>query len=223
MKNYIFVPIGSYEHHGPHLPPDTDYLIAKKLVQVVSPIFEGNIIEGIKISVSNEHEGFKDTKSISQENFKYQIDKLISRFQNNSYFILINAHGGNNTILKSIQELYTNKILVLNTFSLIKKDLINIRTSEIGGICHAGEFETSIMLYLYPELVKMNNLKIKDVKYVPHLDPNYENEKLKDWKTTDYNKKGVLGDPFYATPEKGKLWFTALIEKIKSLTEKFIN
>ena len=219
MKNYIFVPIGSYEHHGPHLPPDTDYLIAKKLVQVVSPIFEGTIIEGIRISVSKEHEDFKDTKSISQENFK----NLILRFQNNSYFILINAHGGNNTILESIQELYTNKILVLNTFSLIKKDLINIRTSEIGGICHAGEFETSIMLYLYPELVKMNNLKIKDVKYVPHLDPNYENEKLKDWKTTDYNKNGVLGDPFYATPEKGKLWFTALIEKIKSLTEKFIN
>ena len=65
MNNFILVPIGSFEQHGPHLPPNTDYLIAKKIAQTVSQIFKIQIVKGIKISISLEHDGFKNTISIS--------------------------------------------------------------------------------------------------------------------------------------------------------------
>jgi len=220
LNNFIFIPIGSYEQHGPHLPPDTDYLIAKSIAQNISPVFKGMIIERIKIGISPEHEGFKNTKSISQKEFISQIEEIIKNYPNNYKFIILNAHGGNIDTLKSIQKLYNKKILVLNTFSLIKKDLEKIRTSDIGGICHAGEFETSIMLYLYPEKVILSNLKKSDVKYIPALDPNYKKEKLKNWETINLSKSGILGDPYHATPKKGEIWFNTLIEKIKSCIGK---
>ena len=221
MSNYIFVPIGSYEQHGPHLPPDTDYLIAEKIVKDISSEFNGIIAEGVKLGISTEHKGFKDTKSISPIEFHNEIEALLSKYPNETKFILVNAHGGNNTTLNSIKKNKNNNILVINTFSVVKRGLKKIRTTKIGGICHAGEFETSIMLFLYPELVKMKKLKKKDIKYVPILDPNYEKDKLKEWKTIDYNKRGILGDPFHASVKKGELWYNYLIKNIKKslLTE----
>jgi len=223
LNNYIFIPIGSYEQHGPHLPPDTDYLIAKKLVDIVSHIFNGSVIEGIKIGISPEHEGFKNTKSLSQKEFITQIETIIANYQSNSKIIIINAHGGNVVALNSTNKLKKKYILLLHTFSLIKNELTQIRTSDIGGICHAGEFETSIMLYIYPDKVNMNNLKKRDVKYVPTLDPNYDKEKLKNWKTIDLNQSGILGDPFHSSARKGELWFNFLIKKISARVKDFLN
>ena len=94
---------------------------------------------------------------------------------------------------------------------------MKIRTSKIGGICHAGEFETSIMMYLFPERVKLNKLKKNDIKYTPYLDPDYKFEKPNRWKTKNLSKSGILGDPFHASKKKGEIWFNVLIEKIKSL------
>jgi len=222
VKNLFFLPIGSYEQHGPHLPPNTDYLIAEKVAHTVSIPFQGIIIEGIRIGLSQEHEGFEHTKSISEDEFLLQIQKIFRELQDDAIFILINAHGGNVDALKKIQKWDEKRILVLNIFSLIKGELEAIRTSDLGGICHAGEFETSIMLYLFPELVHLNNLNKTDVNYVPFLDPNYKNERNRDWKTIHYSKSGVLGDPFHADSIKGQLWFNALIKKITTFLKEFI-
>ena len=223
MNTCIFIPIGSYEQHGPHLPPETDYLIAKKLADIVSHNVNGSVIEGIKIGISPEHEGFKNTKSVSQKEFITQIETIMANYRSNSKTIIINAHGGNVVALNSTLILKKNYILILHTFSLIKNELLQIRTSDIGGICHAGEFETSMMLYLYPDKVKRKNLKKRDVKYVPTLDPNYDKENLKNWKTIDLNKSGILGDPFHATTKKGEIWFNFLIKKIRASVKDFLN
>ncbi len=223
MSTHIFVPVGSFEQHGPHLPPDTDYLIAKKIVEVVSEKFNVRIVDGIEVGISPEHAGFKHTKSIDKVLFKSDIERYIKNSQDNAKIVFVNAHGGNTRSLNEIQALYQEKILVLNTFSIIKSDFKAIRTSEIGGICHACEFETSLMLYLYPEMVKMNKLKKKHIKYIPALDPNYEKEHIENWKTINFNKYGILGDPFHASTVKGEMWFNLLTEKITTLVSSFLN
>ena len=214
MRKLIIIPVGSYEQHGPHLPLDTDYLIAEKISESIANMYFGKINKGIQIGISTEHDGFEKTKSITQDQFINEIEKKINNLDKNAKLVIINAHGGNIQALKVIEHLYQQKIFVFSIFSLIKEDLKKLRTSDLGGICHAGEFETSIMLYLYPELVKINKLSEEDIVYIPFLDPNYVKKKPKNWKTIHYSKSGILGDPYQATIEKGKKWFEIIVTKI---------
>lgn len=223
MLRVAYIPIGSYEQHGPHLPPETDYLIAKRLTERISSLFKGTFVEGIKIGISPEHLGFSNTKTITPQKFESEIKRLLNRYSQYEKLILINAHGGNKKQLGIIPDLQRENTLVLNTFSLVKPDLLAIRTSKIGGICHAGEYETSLMLYLHPELVKMDNLTPSDITYTPELDPNYSKKTIKEWKTRDFCKSGILGDPSHASREKGKLWFNRLIKTMSTLINDFLD
>lgn len=223
LTQCIFIPIGSYEQHGPHLPPETDYLIAYRISQELSSLLKGKTVEGIKIGISPEHEGFRDTKSNSPKKFTSQVKEILNKYSDNNILIIINAHGGNTKQLNGMKTKQERNILILNTFSLIKEDLIKLRTSEIGGIGHAGEFETSLMLYLYPENVNLENLKRSDVCYCPDIDPNYQGKKLTIWKTKDFSESGILGDPFHGTVSKGKLWFECLVKRVHSAILEFIT
>ena len=223
MSKLIFIPIGSTEQHGAHLPPDTDYLIAERLVDAIATHFEGIELEGIKIGISPEHEGFPLTKSVTKEEFMTQIEEIFKKHSNKFKFVFINAHGGNIETLNLIQKMYKDDLLVLNTFSLVKEELIKYRSSRLGGICHAGEFETSLMLYLFPDKVRLNELKKEDVKYIPPLDPNYEYGRIKKWKTINFSESGIIGDPFHANSEKGKIWFKSLVENMKISINSFIS
>ncbi|MBY9007074.1 MAG: creatininase family protein [Candidatus Lokiarchaeota archaeon] len=213
MSRLIFIPVGSFEQHGPHLPPETDYLIAKKIAESIAENFSEKIIEGIKIGISFEHGGFKNTKSITQEDFISMFRKIINKINENIKLVIINAHGGNIQTLKIIESLYPKKTIILNIFSLVKDSLETYRTSEIGGICHAGEFETSLMLFLYPQMVNMNKITKEDIVYVPSLDPNFKKKRMKDWKTIHLSKSGILGDPYHASKKKGKKWYKNIIKK----------
>ena len=88
MSKLIFIPIGSTEQHGTHLPPDTDYLIAERLVDAIAPHFEGIELEGIKIGISPEHEGFPLTKSITKEEFIAQIDNSYGHWSSHRELII---------------------------------------------------------------------------------------------------------------------------------------
>ncbi len=222
MIKHLIVPVGSLEQHGPHLPLNTDYLIANRLANEIKAIFKAKIIKGIKIGMSPEHLSFKKTKSISEEEFIAQIEDIMKKYHKYLKFIFINAHGGNVRVLNSIQKKNETKMLVLNTFSIIKPELSKIRTSKIGGICHAGEFETSLMLYMYPKKVKMDLLSENSIKYVPFLDPNYENVRPMNWNTIDYSSSGIIGDPYHGTLEKGKKWFIFLVKNSRVLIDQFL-
>ena len=69
------------------------------------------------------------------------------------------------------------------------------------------------MLYLFPVLVKKSKITPEIVTLVPELDPDYEGTPPKGWKTIDYSKSGVLGDPTKASREKGEKWFNIIIKE----------
>lgn len=223
MNNLIFVPIGSREQHGPHLPSDTDYLIARRIVLELSRIFNGKQLKGLKIGISYEHEGFKSTRTIPPYKFRAKVEKIANKHAIDSIVVFVNAHGGNVAELKSMNILKGKNILLFNVPSVIKDDLARLRSSDLGGICHAGEYESSVALYLFPDLVRFSRLIKNNAVYVPEIDPNYKKQKLENWKTIEFSKSGVLGDPFHATRKKGKAWFKAIVLKISSEIQKVLT
>ena len=214
MSDFVFIPVGSHENHGPHLPPETDFLIAIKIVTELKNKIDGIIDSGIKIGYSPEHLGFDSTRSLKKDEFIRAVQEKLTFYTNYKHKILINTHGGNSKILNEITRSNPRAFILFDIFTLIKNDLMDLRTSDIGGICHAGEYETSLMLFLHPDLVKLNKIIVENVKYVPELDPCFEGERPKEWKSIDFNSCGILGDPFKASKEKGEKWFNLIINKI---------
>jgi len=207
------LPIGSFEQHGPHLPLETDSLIAEKISRELSRNIQADLLETIKVSCSDEHADFSGTKSISGETFEELIIKVLKKELNSTQqLIVFNAHGGNSQILKKIAR-SNPEVLFLDLFETIKGHLIQTRDSSLGGICHAGEFETSLMMYLFPSLVRVQEIKPEIVTLVPELDPDFDGNPPKTWKTIKFSKSGVLGDPTKATKSKGEAWFKIIIKE----------
>jgi len=90
--------------------------------------------------------------------------------------------------------------------------------SDTGSIGHGGEWETSLQLYLRPELVDMSR-RVKDdwrLKFGPDVGryakfPERRREM----------EHGVMGDPFVASAEKGERLFSVLLERLIALCHEY--
>lgn len=193
----VIIPMGSIEQHGPHLPLDTDSLIAERISQEIAETINAIFTPVISFGFSKEHIDFKGTLSLSPnslEGIVIDISKSLIRYGFNNQHI-INSHGGNTNILKKILKKMEGNGAEIKLHSVLGK---------IGKFDHAGEVETSLMLYLYPEKVRIK--KIKDFEYrIP---------KVESWRTIDYSKSGVIGDAINASIEKGGKYFKKIVDEI---------
>ncbi|MBU0762273.1 MAG: creatininase family protein [Candidatus Altiarchaeota archaeon] len=181
MMAYL-VAVGSFEQHGPHLPFETDTFIAEAVALEVAKKLGTKLVQTIPVGVSPEHMDFEGTKTLSVSGFKEKIKDIVSEYGN---VIFINGHGGNNKTLRETSVKHVN----LTTF--------------FKPYDHAGEIETSLIMYLKPGFVKTEQIRKHDFRW-PDKDG---------WKMKDLSISGVLGDPTQASPEKGKKYFKQLVEK----------
>jgi len=189
----VIIPVGSIEQHGPHLPLGTDTLIAEAVSKKISEKTNAVVAPTISIGISDEHMDFRGTMTLSKETFKSVIKDICKSLAQHGFKekYIINGHGGNR---KALRELVSEE---KNVHFL---DIIN----KIEKYDHAGEIETSLMLYLYPEKVRVK--KITEFKY--------EFPKKRGWRMIEHSKSGVLGDANKATKEKGEKYFEQIIEGI---------
>ncbi len=194
----IGIPIGSCEQHGPHLPLDTDTRIAMALAEGLVSSFEpGDVLIGptIAASSSGEHAAFPGTLSIGADVVEHLIVELVRSADWSAGVVLINGHGGNAAPVQRA----TNKLLgegrrVLAWWPHIR-----------NGDAHAGESETSMMLALAPNLVRMT--RAEPGRTEPLVDLIDE---LRANGVRAVSPNGVLGDPRSATANHGKALLTRL-------------
>lgn len=232
----ILIPTGAIEQHGPHLPLDTDifnataisesvansFLHSEKRVLVAPPIWWGT---------SPHHLGFPGTISLRNETLSNIVVEVITSLLPHGFYryLLINGHGGNAGILTATVSRISHDLGIsvpaLSYWTMIKKTLIEIGESPIGGMGHGCEMETSLMLHLRPELVRMD-LAEKEM-------PN----ELTNWSCIDFraggpvgipldfrrdSKNGVMGDPTLANALKGERIFIDATQAIATFVEEFM-
>lgn len=227
----VLIPVGSTEQHGPHLPLSTDILIAKEFCMEVGKRNPSDVLlmPSISYGFNEHHMDFPGTIAIEGEvftNFVLNVTKSLARhgFQK---ILLINGHGSNNIFLDIVARMTTIETNALcGTFmpySLMGdfiKDLVECRWNS-----HAEEIETSLVLYLRPDLVKMEKAK-KEIGFpISRFHWRSLTEKKAPLTMMDiwsrFSETGIAGDPTLATVDKGKKIFEMGVEKILELIKEF--
>ena len=229
------VPLAAFEQHGYHLPLNTD-------VELVTAVAEGaanKVAEsGLPIVVtptvwtgySPHHLGFSGTITLSLNTLEkhiMDICRCISKHRFKKIFLL-NGHGGNANIIRSVvQALYFEdgiRTVSASYWDFAIPFIKEWRVSDIGGIDHACEMETALMLHLRPDLVKQD--KIKDGRWFPYSkyltgDLAIGGIVATTFDLSEITNIGVVGSPSLATEEKGKELYEHIVNQISDFLEEF--
>ncbi|MGB9640255.1 MAG: creatininase family protein, partial [Anaerolineales bacterium] len=170
IEKVVLLPIGHTEQHGYHLPLSTDTEIIQAITQgVINAIPEkATYLPTMPYGVSTHRNAFAGTMNAGGRAFEdfylAVIDVLV--LKGFTRFYLMSGHGGNCSFLVNVVkyagERYPHifcatSYLYLNTPEGIHQ-LETHRQSSIGGMGHACELETSLMLLLKPELVHIERV-----------------------------------------------------------------
>jgi len=233
-KCIFLLPTGAIEQPGPHLPVDTDIFNSNALVESVAKSFNGTAIALPPIwwGTSPHHKGYPGTISLKLETFHHLLTDIFSSLTAHGFyrFLVLNGHGGNAGILTAstadLSETLGVSIPTYSYWQSIKNILIEIGDSEIGGMGHACEMETSLALYLRPELVNLKAIArdMPDVRValscIDFRQPGFLGIPL-DFRRD--SKSGVMGDPVLATAQKGEKIFVAALAAAKDAVQALLK
>jgi len=236
------IPAGTIEAHGPHLPLDTDVVIAEAICDRLGALVPDDIVimPTITIGFGPHHMDMPGNMTIG---WKTLVDHTMDVMRSTAYhgfkrMLVVNAHGSNSLPLDMASRLMIVEnpdvqAAFLNWWSLadvkaVCKDMIE---SEVTS--HACEVETSVYLAVAPERVRMDRAEA-DMGFdrSPHLwrdllgrPPAGEGFKspislMEYWSTWTTN--GVRGDPTKATAEKGEKILDAAAGEIAAIVKELM-
>jgi creatinine amidohydrolase len=222
-KNLVTVlPIGSIEIHGPHMPTGTDSITIREVARMAAEKEPAVVLPTLYYAYVPENRHFPGTISLSAKTLLPMLEEICDEVARNGFkkIIIVNGHGGNNSLLRLFlretlhrKRDYTIYALIEPWFSL---------GETIGNLCegrtigHACEVETSIGLYLFEKLIKMENVKEEAKTGSTGLPTGVETPV--DWQA--YALQLYLGDPRLATSDKGRIIVEKLVDFLADAIRK---
>lgn len=237
QRKAILIPIGSIEDHGPHLPLNTDNVIVEQVCFEVARRAPDEILSlpVLPVGFEDHHMDFPGSLTSSMETLlAFFSDAAISVARHGfTHIMLVNGHGSNASLVElAARRAVLQTGMVVGAMAgnaavddVLVRDLIaRHRQSTPGGIGHACEFETSVMLYLRPDLVQMDKaareMGVPELNYFNWDHPKPAAYGWMDW-WSRFSRTGIAGDPTVATREFGELMFNATVERIIELMREF--
>ncbi len=226
------LPLGAHEQHGPHLPFDTDTLIAEGLVQRLIPALPSKLpvtflpVEPVGYSI--EHMDIAGTQSLAFDeavNRWLGIAKDMNR-QGIKKLIMLNAHGGNSplmTIVATEARIRFGMLAVATSWTRFGQPSGWISPQDKAIDIHGGDIETSVMLALWPDKVDMakaaafTSRQLEFTREFTHL--RAYGPHAFGWKMSDLNPIGVAGNASAATAERGEQLVAHAVQGIIELLE----
>ena len=229
------LPTGSFEQHGHHLPFTTDTDIVSAIAQRVEQAMADRVLllPTLWPGHSTHHMHFPGTIDVPQKVYielVTALGKSVHQMGARKIFIL-NGHGGNDTPLRAaLRELKTalpqTQVVFASYWTIAGKTLREVRESELGGMGHACEMETSIMLHLHPQRVKMEKA-VRDGP--PHDDP-FRKADMQHARPVffvnefhEVTESGVIGHPDLASAEKGRRFLDGIVDEVSAFVEHFLT
>ncbi|HBY95910.1 MAG: creatininase family protein [Ardenticatenaceae bacterium] len=232
-KAVVAVPFGAIEQHGPHLPVDTDSNQAWEIcVRAAQAVDEPPVIVAPMVwsGFSPHHLRLAGALSLRLETFIALVTDLCTSIDRHGFrkIVLVNAHGGNSFPLTAaamkLMEEYDLYVAVITYWRLITNALREGGESGLGGMAHAGEMETSLQLYLRPELVNTGFMPPEYKQVATRYFASDMRAPGKAFYMDDFavdTTHGVVGDPSYATAEKGARFLNEAVAELAAFIREF--
>jgi creatinine amidohydrolase len=207
-RDTIVVAFGATEQHGPHMPLSTDALIGDHLARLVADRLDAFVAPTVRIGCSDHHLEFPGTLSLSEDTFHGLVADIVRSLARGGFrrLVLLPTHGGNfaplATALEKLGPVEGVEIRALTDLGALMavaqlgEDEHEVPIGE-GGL-HAGEWETSMLMSIHPELV---HLERGEAGYTGDLQAAIGAIFGSGVHTLAPN--GVLGDPARASKEHG--------------------
>jgi creatinine amidohydrolase len=209
----LIVPVGALEQHGPHLPLGTNTLIAIRVAADLSIRF--GVLSAPAVGYGVNHyaatapgKAYAGTTTLRQKTLHRTLNEMLSAWERGGFteFVLLSAHR-HEAHLDALATLVT-RIARVRVVSLWDVEIADLLDAQRGPL-HGGEAETSLMLHLYPELVRME--RARDVPPDKTALRQSQRGRLPDLQP---GGAGVSGLPTAATAEKGRRIHERMLETI---------
>jgi creatinine amidohydrolase len=221
----VIVPVGSVEEHGVHLPLCTDSVQPEFVALEVAKRTGCLVAPPLRYGVCDSTRGFPGTISIGFESLRMVVRDVLMEFVRNGFrrALVLSGHAGQAHMVAlrlAAQEVVRHhqnegpesrcRIMVCSDYDFAY-ELRGKYFSDKDG--HAGSIETSRVMAIRPDLVKMRGRKS-----FPEL-PRFE--VVAD--AHRYFPSGVIGDPTVASQRKGRMINSYVIDNVVKLVEELMR
>lgn len=228
----VVIPFGATEQHGRHLPLETDARIGEELVSRLDAACDSRllVLPVQWLGLSTHHMDFAGTISATVDTYLALATDIISSIAHAGFqkILVLNSHGGNasalDVVLTKVRMSFANTRIVLVTYwNAAAEQLRGLRESVEGGMGHACELETSLMLAVKPDVVHESSLE-PDGRWSTSQflakDMLASGSASVSRAFADISAHGGVGDPRTASAEKGEQFFDAIVGRLRELVEE---
>lgn len=230
------LPVGAVEQHGPHLPLSVDTALADGILAAALPQVAHDVpvlvLPTQSIGLSLEHQDYAGTLGLSPTTLLAlwtELGACVARAGIRK-LLIFNAHGGNVSSMDIVARQLRMQCGLLvyhcSWFNLPQPQGVNEAFSaheQRFGV-HGGETETSMMLHLAPDLVRMPyaqnfaSTSEERAQRFPILG-NGKSAKL-GWAMQDYNPLGAAGNAAAADAQRGQALVEGAATSLAQLLEE---
>ena len=226
-RTIAVLPVAATEQHGPHLPLSVDTDLVQGVVAATLPHLPADLpvlfLPTQTVGLSPEHARFAGTLTLKAETvirLWTDIGESVAATGVRK-LVLLNAHGGQVSVMDMVaRDLRARLGMLVYSVSWFNLPLRDAQGNDVNALfppeehrfgVHAGDIETSMMLALRPEQVRMaqaQNFRSSAQERAEQIERfeilgNGKSAKL-GWQMQDYNQQGAAGNAAAATLEKGQ-------------------
>ena len=216
-RDTIVLSLGAVEQHGHHLPLGTDAIFGELLGRALADRLDAFHAPTMPIGCSHHHLAFPGTMSISEETFHGVVVDVVRGWARHGFkrIVLLPTHGGNfeplGRALERLGPVEGVNVIGISDLGLLVQATIALGAERgippaEGGV-HAGEWETSMLLAVRPEVVHMDRAV---AGYTGDLEAGLR--RFLEEGTDALTDTGVVGDPRQASAERGRQYMERLVE-----------
>jgi creatinine amidohydrolase/Fe(II)-dependent formamide hydrolase-like protein len=218
-RDTVVMALGATEQHGRHMALATDALIGDHLSRAVAERLGAFRAPTLRVGCSEHHVGFAGTLSLNEPSFHAVVCDLVRSLLAGGFerIVLLPTHGGNfGPLAAALEQLGDDERAHVVAFTdlAVLFQIAQQGEREYGvpladGGLHAGEWETSMMLAIHPDLVDMGSA---EAGYTGDMEQAVG--QMLQGGVASISQNGAIGDPRASTADHGRRYWDTVVELV---------